>query len=337
MEILNRVAKRGLGLLLLLVSACLLVDRWWPTEPLFSHALHVEGEGLDCTMCHTTADSGPPAGMPSLESCLLCHDSIDAEQADPTKRVTAFFDGDGAYRATRRAAIPAEVKFSHGLHAEAAGLDCSACHGAIGESDHIPEESAVTKAECMSCHAERGLSNRCDECHQDIRATTPPASHGGLWPIQHGAVVRAHDERSVNNCSLCHSESSCQACHQENPPTNHTNYWRRRGHGITVAMDRSSCATCHKSDSCDRCHESTRPVSHRASFGSPRSSHCTGCHFPLSGEGCATCHKQAPSHLALAAPLPSNHTPGMNCRQCHGLSAPLPHPDKGDLCTACHR
>jgi hypothetical protein len=27
----------------------------------------------------------------------------------------------------------------------------------------------------------------------------------------------------------------------------------------------------------------------------------------------------------------------MNCRQCHGHGAPLPHPDKGDSCTACHK
>jgi hypothetical protein len=27
----------------------------------------------------------------------------------------------------------------------------------------------------------------------------------------------------------------------------------------------------------------------------------------------------------------------MNCRQCHGMTAPLPHVDKGDDCNACHR
>ena len=47
------------------------------------------------------------------------------------------------------------------------------------------------------------------------------------------------------------------------------------------------------------------------------------------------CHKDTRSH-ALAAPKPAWHTPAMNCRQCHGVSQPLPHVDKGDNCNLCH-
>jgi hypothetical protein len=71
-------------------------------------------------------------------------------------------------------------------------------------------------------------------------------------------------------------------------------------------------------------------------FGSPQNTHCLSCHLPLQGEGCFTCHKGTPSHQT-AAPMPANHLPSMNCRQCHGLTAPLPHPDNGSLCTACHK
>jgi hypothetical protein len=35
--------------------------------------------------------------------------------------------------------------------------------------------------------------------------------------------------------------------------------------------------------------------------------------------------------------MPPGHTPGMNCRQCHGLTAPLPHADNGSECARCHR
>jgi len=322
--------------LVLLASACLLVRQWTAEERTFSHALHVEGEGMDCTMCHLTADSEGPAGMPVLESCLLCHESIDEDQPDAARHAAALFDEAGSVRRPLLASVPDEVLFSHGRHADA-GVACADCHGSVGESDGIPEESAVPKAECMDCHAQSGLTNRCEECHQSIRADLPPDSHGGLWTSTHGQVVRREDSRSVHQCGMCHSDSSCSTCHQEQRPRDHTNYWRRRGHGIAVALDRSRCATCHQSDACDRCHESVRPVSHRGSFGSPRNTHCVTCHFPVAGEGCVTCHKQTPSHQFLAAPLPADHNPGMNCRQCHGLSAPLPHPDKGDRCTACHR
>jgi hypothetical protein len=43
-----------------------------------------------------------------------------------------------------------------------------------------------------------------------------------------------------------------------------------------------------------------------------------------------------PSH-STAAPQPPSHSPGMNCRQCHGISAPLPHVTKGEDCNICHQ
>ena len=108
-------------------------------------------------------------------------------------------------------------------------------------------------------------------------------------------------------------------------------------------MDRQGCAVCHEPDSCDRCHAEVLPMNHRGLWGAPQDSHCLSCHFPLQSEGCIVCHKDAASHL-LATPLPLNplppippHNPAMNCRQCHGISAPLPHMDKGDECTLCHR
>ena len=78
-----------------------------------------------------------------------------------------------------------------------------------------------------------------------------------------------------------------------------------------------------------------RPDSHGGNWGGTQSVHCLTCHFPLSGESCAVCHKGTPSHLE-AAPKPDWHTPAMNCRQCHGVGQPLPHVDKGDDCNACH-
>ena len=63
-----------------------------------------------------------------------------------------------------------------------------------------------------------------------------------------------------NRCSLCHTESTCAACHQDTPPDNHNNFWRLRGHGVQARVDRDSCATCHRTDFCDRCHFETRPI-----------------------------------------------------------------------------
>ena len=141
-------------------------------------------------------------------------------------------------------------------------------------------------------------------------------------------------------CVLCHPEAggphSCTGCHRVMPPRNHTEAFKRRGHGLLVSFDRSSCMACHQSDFCIRCHENTRPISHRGSWGSPRNTHCLRCHEPVSSQpSCRICHVGTPSHSTGAA-QPADHTPGANCRICHGFNARLPHVDNGSECAACH-
>jgi hypothetical protein len=46
----------------------------------FSHAVHVEGEGMDCESCHYFRDDGSYAGFPTNEVCAECH-AVDPEEA----------------------------------------------------------------------------------------------------------------------------------------------------------------------------------------------------------------------------------------------------------------
>ena len=105
--------------------------------------------------------------------------------------------------------------------------------------------------------------------------------------------------------------------------------------GLTARMDRETCSVCHRTDSCNECHRETRPQNHTAAWGSTQNRHCLSCHVSSPDNGCFVCHQGAPSH-ALAAPQPADHAPGMNCRQCHGISAPLPHVVGTQDCATCH-
>ncbi len=50
-------------------------------QPLrFSHAIHVEGQGMDCESCHYFRDDGTYAGFPTNEVCAECH-AVDPEEA----------------------------------------------------------------------------------------------------------------------------------------------------------------------------------------------------------------------------------------------------------------
>jgi hypothetical protein len=300
----------------------------------FPHAVHAE-EGLECSDCHTKVEDSDDPGFPAKAQCLLCHEDLD-EEKPPEKTIEALFEGN-AYRKTGRTRLSDEVVFSHQSHANGA-YDCSRCHTGIEESSWVGALPRVEMDDCTACHAEAGAPSECATCHSEIGTDWMPPNHAEVWEQRHGQVFRAGSSALSDDCSLCHQESRCVQCHLEVPPQSHDNFFRLRGHGLAAQMDRASCATCHRSDSCQRCHEEVLPTSHRGQFGGTVSNHCLGCHFPLQANGCITCHKATPSHLQ-ATPLPSDpaHSPGLNCRQCHGVTVALPHVDKGDDCIACHQ
>ena len=335
MEFLKKIRLSWVFGLSMAVSAagCMLLSSLVGERALaFSHSVHVADQGLECVNCHENVEMEDDPGMPGPDVCELCHVEID-EEKPPERRIDTLFE-ESVYSAARVALLDDEVIFSHVQHTQAIE-DCGACHTGIETNERVGAALAVDMAACISCHTGQGIAAECATCHTYLDVDTEPQSHHHNWDKRHGKVVRAHSELTRDNCAICHQESTCAECHMSEPPANHSNAWRRRTHGVAAMMDRDNCAACHLPDSCDRCHAETLPRSHVGSFGAPRSRHCLSCHFPLKGEGCFTCHKETPSH-SLAAPKPAWHTPAMNCRQCHGISQPLPHVDKGDNCNLCH-
>jgi len=321
------------GLVVLEVGCALIGSLSGEDEFAFSHALHVGEEGLDCLTCHENLAVSDEPGMPAADTCFLCHDLID-EEKPPERRIDQLF-ADGTLMASHVSRLDGEVLFSHLAHVDA-GLDCAACHEGIEESTAPTRDLAVTMDDCTACHAEHAAGDDCATCHSVVARTWAPDSHERSWTELHGRMVRARDPALENRCSLCHEESSCAQCHAVEPPRNHDNHWRLRGHGLMARMDRDNCAVCHEPAECNRCHDQARPASHTGMWGGQRSTHCLSCHFPLRGESCAACHQGTPSH-GLAPPKPSWHDPGMNCRSCHVQGTGLMrHVDDGTNCNLCH-
>lgn len=335
MALLGVMRRRILALTLgigLFLAGCVLVDSLRGERRLaFSHERHVEQEGLDCFSCHETALMGDDPGMPALDGCLVCHEAIDAEKP-AEQQVAALFQGE-RFAAARVSALGDELVFSHALHAKAVE-DCSTCHVGIESNAAVGPELALAMEDCTACHAERSAPNDCADCHTRIDQRWEPASHAHNWTKTHGPVSRGPVTLVADDCALCHTESTCVRCHLQEPPENHNNYFRQRGHGVQAMIDRDTCAACHRSDSCDRCHQESIPQNHSGMWGGSLSKHCLTCHFPLQAEACSTCHKATPSHMAT--PKPPGHHPAMNCRMCHGVTASLPHVEKGDNCNLCH-
>lgn len=322
------------------LTGCMIVDVLAGHErPFkFSHKIHSAEQELECGDCHRVAAGKDTPGLPVQKQCQLCHEAIDAKKP-PERHVSTLYDGK-EFKASHVSRLPAENVFSHGKHT-GANLACATCHTGIEQSEAIDANVAVPMDRCIACHDERKVgpgsgSGQCAICHKEIRTDARPPTHDPAWLRIHGRSVRGASEAVADRCTMCHTEATCTSCHREVPPQNHNNYFRLRGHGVIARMDRELCATCHRPDSCDRCHAETKPLSHSGSWGGTQSNHCRSCHLPLRTDECAVCHKNTPSH-ELAAAKPAWHNAGMNCRQCHGLTIRLPHPDKGDDCNGCHR
>lgn len=333
-----RMNRLALFLMLALVAlaGCALIGSIWDGEKpfVFPHGIHYEDEGLDCSDCHLTVWDEDSPGTPNLRQCMLCHEDIDAEKP-PERAITAFFVGND-FQAQQLGALSGDIVFSHLLHADS-DFECSACHVGIETNESVSDLPVPTMVACTECHEGNQVAADCTTCHSELDVGVSPQTHAHNWLGTHGKVVRAESQLTVNDCTMCHTRATCVTCHQDEPPQNHNNFFRIRGHGVVASMDRQNCATCHRSDFCDRCHSEAQPLSHFSAWGSPVNLHCNSCHFPLAspGQSCFVCHKGAPSH-DLATPMPPSHDPAWNCRQCHGMGQPLPHPDPGTSCTVCH-
>lgn len=321
------------------VAGCqLLMEKLWSPKALssFSHAAHQSHAAGGCGGCHRrSADRLLPA-FPARDKCESCHQgSADAEML---ARFFAPEQSEG--RSVRAGRQSGEIIFDHHAHTRVRGLSCLDCHRDVASASTITSSMKIEMDECIGCHEERAPQVlECEHCHRVLSRSTQPESHRESWIVRHGPRWRSvAGGKPADQCSLCHTQGSCDDCHTQTRPRSHNNFWRGRGHGVAAGIDRDRCRTCHQRDVCDICHQQTRPRSHTPSFGEPTLRHCYQCHLPINlNESCGVCHLATPAHeTGPAMPSDAIHatSTGSHCRTAH---APLPHPDNGEDCRFCHR
>lgn len=137
-------------------------------QPLvFSHALHTEEVGAECTDCHLYAESGARATIPNVALCADCHDEAltDSEQeawlVEQIRSATPI-----PWRKLNH--VPDHVFFSHRRHTAVAEVECASCHGDMGSQAQPPGRPllSISMDRCMACHDESGASNDCISCHR---------------------------------------------------------------------------------------------------------------------------------------------------------------------------
>jgi menaquinone reductase, multiheme cytochrome c subunit len=164
------------------------------TQPLaFSHKVHTGDKGgMKCEDCHALREDGSFAGIPAVEKCGGCHSQPLTNSAGEKVLVEKFVTPNREVPWLVYARQPENVYFPHAPHVKLAKIKCEECHGPHGATDklrpyeenrisgysrdiwgaHIGRVSFGTKRpgmkmdDCTGCHAERGLSHSCLDCHK---------------------------------------------------------------------------------------------------------------------------------------------------------------------------
>jgi hypothetical protein len=137
-----------------------------PEQPLeFPHDVHA-GKGIGCTeYCHEAALTGPVAGLPSVRTCLVCHNTI-ATGRPRIRQLTAMRERgeDFVWQRVYGYTAQAHVRFNHAPHL-AADVECATCHGNIAQGTVARRTVDLNMGFCVNCHNERKASIDCLTCH----------------------------------------------------------------------------------------------------------------------------------------------------------------------------
>jgi hypothetical protein len=135
-----------------------------PTQPIaFDHRVHTQVAGLDCAFCHRTAGAGVTAGLPDVQQCMGCHQTIGQGQPEIDKVRTAF-RLQQAIDWQRVDRVPDHTRFTHDAHIQA-GVPCATCHGDVGQMQQVVQVRSLKMADCVACHQQTNAPTECSTCH----------------------------------------------------------------------------------------------------------------------------------------------------------------------------
>jgi cytochrome c7-like protein/class III cytochrome C family protein len=135
-----------------------------PTQPIaFDHRVHAQTAGLDCAFCHRTAANGVTAGLPDVELCMDCHQTVGQGQPEIEKVRTAW-NHQQTIDWQRVDRLPDHTRFTHDAHIQA-GIACATCHGDVAQMQQVVQVRSLKMADCVACHQQNSAPTECSTCH----------------------------------------------------------------------------------------------------------------------------------------------------------------------------
>lgn len=298
-----------------------------PTGFLLDHAVSPGQAQASCAVCH------------ARQSCERCHANAPAVAAiqalAPDPRVASLVRG----RAASYPTPPDHLSrgwggVKHAVSARKSVAECANCHtqpscGACHGT--VPSGSPIARLPVPVRDGPQGVKLAALRVHADVPG----------FATNHGAAAGAKQP----NCSSCHTEASCAACHDRaaSPRFHLPNFMAR--HGADAFARMSDCSSCHSTEAfCRACHVGSGIRSDGrldAPFHDRQPmwllSHGQAARQDL--ESCVACHQQRDClqcHSVTVGWGVSPHGPGFDpsriadrnkllCRRCH-VGDPLRKP-----------
>lgn len=163
-----------------------------PIQPIhYSHRIHAGDNEIDCKYCHSSARTSKHSGIPSLNVCMNCHETISEVSPETATEEYSkeFYDGEIAklYDAVgwepsertysgeekpvkwvRIHNLPDFAYFNHSQHVTVAGVSCQHCHGPIQEMEVVYQDAPLTMGWCIECHRETNVKMEGNEYYEKI-------------------------------------------------------------------------------------------------------------------------------------------------------------------------
>ncbi|MGO9632698.1 MAG: cytochrome c3 family protein [Steroidobacteraceae bacterium] len=124
------------------------------TQPIeFPHYIHVEKMGIDCLFCHTYARRSAVSGIPRLDKCIGCHQSIESVKDKPRiKLLLDYWEKKQAIPWKKVHDEPDFVRFNHERHIQRFIFQqerptreaCGYCHGDVGSMTTARRVKAIS-------------------------------------------------------------------------------------------------------------------------------------------------------------------------------------------------
>ncbi len=136
-----------------------------PDQPIaYSHYLHVEKNGLECTDCHQNADKGPQATVPAMQICMDCHEDVAADRRS-IKKLKKYWENKEPIPWNKVHNTPWHVHFTHKRHIKAE-IECTYCHGQVKAMTTNRQTRSLDMGWCVTCHKENNAPTDCLTCHK---------------------------------------------------------------------------------------------------------------------------------------------------------------------------